>query len=63
MEYDAITIDTNIFTQNGYFLEGGILGQMSQFKEGAATFVLSEIVIREIHRHLKTQAKISHRRF
>ncbi len=57
MQYDAITIDTNIFRQNGWNLESGLLGQLTQFKEGSAQFVLSEIVIREIHKYLKIEAK------
>lgn len=52
MEYDAITIDTNIFDENGLNLESGMLKQLGQFGEGSAQFVLSEIVYREIIRHL-----------
>ena len=57
MQYDAITIDTNIFRDRGWYLEGGILGQLAQFKEGPVQFVLSEIVAREIHKYLKIEAK------
>jgi hypothetical protein len=57
MQYDVITIDTNIFRKYGYFLEGGMLGQLSQFKEGLAQMVLSEIVARELYRHLTTLAQ------
>jgi hypothetical protein len=52
MKYDAITLDTNIFRQNSYNLESGLLGQLAQFKEGSVQLVLSEIVIRELKRHL-----------
>lgn len=52
MRYDAITLDTNIFTDGGYRLESGLSGQLSQFKTGSARFVLSEIVYRELRRHL-----------
>lgn len=52
MQYDAITVDTNIFDENGINLEGGMLQQLNQFGEGSAQFVLSEIVFREILRHL-----------
>ena len=52
MQYDVITLDTNIFSRNGYYLEGGMLGQLSQFKEGSAKLVVSEIVLRELHSHL-----------
>lgn len=52
MRYDAITLDTNIFTDGGYRLESGLFSQLSQFKTGSARFVLSEIVYRELRRHL-----------
>ncbi len=57
MKYDAITLDSNIFHHNGFYLEGGMLGQLSQFREGSAKFVLSEIVVREVHKYLKIEAK------
>jgi hypothetical protein len=56
MEYDAITLDTNVFDQNRLNLDGGMLQLLAQFKE-APQFILSEIVVREIHRHLSEQAK------
>jgi hypothetical protein len=57
MEYDAITIDSNIFDENALNLEGGMLQQLNQFGEGSAEFILSEIVVREVHRHLTIQAQ------
>lgn len=57
MQYDAITLDTNLFHHNGFNLEGGMLGQLSQFKEGSAQLVLSEIVGREVVKYLKIEAK------
>jgi len=54
MSYDVVTLDTNIFVNNHYNLEHGLLAQLSQFKEGSAQFVLSEIVHRELRRHLVT---------
>ena len=39
MEYDAITLDANIFIHNGLYLEGGMLQQLHQFKEGTVQFV------------------------
>jgi len=53
MKYDAITLDTNIFFQNGFYLEGGLLGQLTQFKEGSVQLVLSEIVLKEVFKNLK----------
>jgi hypothetical protein len=57
MEYDAITLDTNIFDQNGLHLEGGLLQQLNQFHEGSVEFILSEVVIREVLGHLRVQAQ------
>jgi hypothetical protein len=57
VEYDAVTVDTNIFDQKKLNLEGGMLAQFKQFKEGSAKFILSEIVFREVHRHLTEQAE------
>ncbi len=56
MKYDAITLDTNIFRKNGYNLEFGLLGQLTQFKAGSVQLVLSEIVCREASKHLKESA-------
>jgi PIN domain-containing protein len=55
MQYDAVTLDSNIFFRNGFYLEGGMLGQLVQFKEGSAQFALSEIVIREVYKYLKIE--------
>ena len=59
MIYDAVTIDTNIFRQHGWNLESGMLSQLVQFKEGNVQVVLSEIVVREIHKHLRLEANKS----
>lgn len=57
MIYSAVTIDTNVVSINGYNLEGGLLARLYQFNGGTASFILSEIVVREINRHLIDQAK------
>jgi hypothetical protein len=57
MQYDAITLDSNVFHHNGFYLEGGMLGQLTQFREGSAQFILSEIVVREVFKYLKIEAK------
>lgn len=57
MAYDAFTIDTNMAIQGGLNLEAGLLGQLMQFKDGQIELVLSEIVIREIRKHLVLQVK------
>lgn len=55
MKYDAITLDTSIFDRNRLRLESGLLAQLAQFKDGTADFVLSEYVVRELHRHILKQ--------
>ncbi|MGM5049534.1 PIN domain-containing protein [Tardiphaga sp. 604_B6_N1_1] len=57
MEYDAVTVDTNIFDQKKLNLHSGMLARLKQFKEGSAKLVLSEIVVREVHRHLTREAE------
>jgi hypothetical protein len=57
MPYDAFTIDTNKAIQGGLNLEGGLLAQLTQFKEGQIDLILSEIVVREIHKHLLDQVR------
>ena len=57
MAYDAFTIDTNMAIQGGLNLEGGLLGQLTQFKDGQIELVLSDIVVREIRKHLVLQVK------
>src|SRR5262249_31523040 len=55
MKYDAATIDTSIFDRYHLNLNSGMLGQLHQFNQfgsGMPQFVLSEIVVRELHRHL-----------
>ncbi|QIG98576.1 MULTISPECIES: PIN domain-containing protein [unclassified Bradyrhizobium] len=59
MKYDAVTLDTNIFDQKHLNLERGILAQFKQFAEGSATFVLSEVVLREVFRHLQSDADLA----
>ncbi len=55
--YDAITLDTNVFTKNGYKLDQGLLAQLSQFSEGSAQFVISIVVVSEIKRHMMANAE------
>jgi hypothetical protein len=53
------SLDTNIFDQKHLNLERGILAQFKQFAEGSAKFVLSEVVLREVFRHLKSDADLA----
>lgn len=57
MAYDAITIDTNTFIHSGIALEAGLLSQLEQFKDAPVDLVLSEIVTREVLKHLQQMTK------
>ena len=59
MEYDSVTIDTCVFDKHSLNLEGGILTQLTQFKNGYTHFILSEIVYREVRQHLIEKTKES----
>lgn len=51
----AITLDTSIFDRNSLRLESGLLRRLSQFSENNVLFVLSDVVEREVIRHITTQ--------
>lgn len=55
--YCAISLDTSAFSRNGYALESGLLKQIRQFKSGPIRFVLSEIVLNEVKKHMLEAAK------
>lgn len=57
MDYGAISVDTSIFDEKGLKLESGILKALEQFNGKPSHLVLSEIVVREVHSHLKKRAK------
>ena len=42
---------------NSLNLEGGLLRQLYQFKDGAPKFILSEIVLRELAKHMQDKAQ------
>ena len=56
MDYGAISLDTSIFDQKGLKLESGILKTLEQFNGKPSHLVLSEIVVREVHAHLRKKA-------
>jgi hypothetical protein len=59
LEYQAITIDTCIFDERDCGLEKGLLKQLYQFKGSPVVLVLSEIVIRELQKHMTEKIKDS----
>jgi len=52
LDYNALCIDTNIFFETGYAFDKGLLAQLDQFAESPFQVVISEIVDREMKRHL-----------
>ncbi len=57
MPYDALTIDTQTVYANGRHLDRGLVAQLVQFKDGLVQIVLTEIVVRELHKMLTERAK------
>jgi hypothetical protein len=53
MKYDALSFDTQAVMTNSFDFDGGLLAQLKQFKDGQIEIVVSEIVRREILRHLR----------
>lgn len=58
-EYTAITLDTSIFDANSLLLEQGVLGKMRQFKTIPISFVLTDVTVSELTRHLEEKIKAS----
>jgi len=57
LDYDAITIDTCIFDNNGIALERGLLKQLDQFKESPVQVLISEVIDNEVLLHLTDKVK------
>lgn len=52
MHFDVLTIDTQTVFHSGFRFESGLLAQLDQFKSGPTSFVLTDVVFREIRNHL-----------
>jgi PIN domain len=52
MHYDVITFDTQTVETNSFNFDGGLLAQLKQFKDGPVRVIVSEVVVREIFKHL-----------
>jgi hypothetical protein len=57
LEYNALCIDTNIFYETGCAFDKGLLAQLDQFAQSPFQVVISEIVDREMKRHLIERIK------
>ncbi len=51
-EISAISVDTTVFDDSGMRLDKGIFSQLRQFKRHPSSLVISEVVLKEIGRHL-----------
>jgi hypothetical protein len=47
-----LSLDTSIFDQYQNGLEHGLLHRLAQFEASDVSLVLSDVVIREVHRHM-----------
>jgi len=52
LDYDAMTVDSSSFANNGYALERGWLAQLNQFAASPVELLISEIVHNELKGHL-----------
>lgn len=57
MPYDALTIDTQTVYKNGRHLDRGLVGQLNQFNDGLVQIILTDVVVRELHKMLEERAK------
>lgn len=57
MQYDAITFDTQTIEHNSFYFDGGLLAQLKQFKNGPIKVIVSEIVVRELQKHLTEKTR------
>ena len=60
MRYDAITFDTTTIISNGFKFDKGLLAQLKQFSSGPTEVIISEIVERELLRHLTDATRKAH---
>ncbi|WP_441317331.1 PIN domain-containing protein [Herbaspirillum seropedicae] len=60
---DVISVDTSIFDENKQRLDKGLFSQLQQFGRHPASFVMSDVVYREIKRHLTDHISKSQTRY
>ncbi|MBW9074939.1 PIN domain-containing protein [Agrobacterium deltaense] len=56
-KYGAVTFDTQVVVTNSFNFEGGLLNQLLSLRELPFDVVVSEVVVREIAKHLQTKTK------
>lgn len=60
---NTITVDTSIFDEKGRTLTKGMFSQLTQFGRHPATLVISDVVLKEMNRHLIDQLKSAKAKF
>ena len=53
----AVSLDTNVFHQLGYDLNVATLRKLDQFKETNISVIFSEIIVREVKKHISDKAE------
>lgn len=56
-KYGAVTFDTQVVVTNSYNFEGGLLNQLLSLRDLPFDVVVSDVVVREIAKHLQTKTK------
>lgn len=57
MDYQALTIDTEVFKKYGHKLNSGLFATLTQFKLAPVDLIFSEIIIREVEAQLEEQVR------
>jgi hypothetical protein len=57
LDYHALCIDTSIFFQTGFALDKGLLAQLDQFAQSPVQVVISEVVDKEMRRHIAERVR------
>src|SRR5262249_23344344 len=57
VNYEAITIDTQVIRANGFDFDNGLLAQLKQFAGGPTRVVVSQVVASEILKQLKEKVE------
>ena len=60
MQYDVLTIDTQVIEHHGFNFDGGLLSQLKQFSGGPTKVVLSQVVVAEVRNHLLKHSEDVH---
>jgi len=57
MPFSGLTFDTHTVMSNSFEFDTGLLAQLKQFKGGPVRIVVSDVIVREIEKHLVEKTK------